>query len=63
MSKEQKPKEEEAKPQLVLRIHPGGTTTVQFFPVSFSEFIIDYVYDKKNRERMARTGARRIYCG
>jgi len=51
------------KEELVLRVQPGGDTIVQFFPVSFSEFIIDYVYGKKDRERMAQTECRRIYCG
>ena len=49
--------------ELVLRVQPGGNTIVQFFPVSFSEFIIDNVYGKKERELAAKTGCRRIYCG
>jgi hypothetical protein len=49
--------------ELVLRVQRGGNTIVQFFPVSFSEFIIDNVYGKKERERVAQTGCRKIYCG
>jgi len=52
-----------ASEELVLRVQPGGNTVVQFFPVSFSEFIIDNVYGKKERELAARTGRRKIYCG
>lgn len=51
------------KEELVLRVQPGGNTIIQFFPVSFSEFIIDYVYGKEERERAAQTGYRKIYCG
>jgi len=51
------------KEELVLRIKPGGKTVVDFFPTSYSEFIIDNVYDKKQRERAALTGSRKIYCG
>jgi hypothetical protein len=49
--------------ELVLHVKLGGNTVVQFFPVSFSEFIIDNVYGKKERELAARTGCRKIYCG
>jgi len=49
--------------KMVLRVHPGGNTTIDFFPVTFSEFIIDYVYGKEDRERMALTGTRKIFCG
>lgn len=51
------------KEELVLRIPPGGETEVEFFPVSFSDFIIDCVLDKKQRERLAQTECRKIYCG
>ena len=61
-TKEEKPAEE-IKEEVVLKVHPGGNTSIDFFPVSFSEFIIDYVYGKKDRERMAITGCRKIFCG
>lgn len=60
MSPDKKPVEEK---KLVLRVSPGGVTKIDFFPVSFSEFIIDYVYGKEDRERMALTKCRKIYCG
>jgi len=44
-------------------VKPNGDTEIPFFPISFSEFIIDYVYSKEERERMALTESRRIYCG
>ena len=49
--------------KLTIVVKPGGKTHIDFFPVSFSEFIIDYVYGKEDRERMALTGCRKIYCG
>lgn len=49
--------------RLILHIKPGGSTRIEFFPVSFSEFIIDHIYDKKNRERIKQTDCRKIYCG
>ena len=49
--------------ELILRIMPNGDTKIVFFPVSFSEFIIDYVYGKEDRERMTLTECRKIYCG
>ena len=49
--------------KLTLRVMLGGRTIIDFFPVSFSEFIIDNVYNKKERERMKLTGCRKIYCG
>lgn len=54
---------EDNQEELILHIRPGGNTRVEFFPVSFSEFIIDYVYNKEDRERAKRTNCRRIYCG
>jgi len=48
---------------MVLRVCPDGSTKIEFFPVSFSEFIIDYVYDKEERDRIEQYGSRRIYCG
>jgi len=59
-------KEEEdaiIKRPLIIRITPEGNTELEFFSVSFSEFIIDYVYSKKDRELAASTGTRKIYCG
>lgn len=53
----------EKEEELILHIKPGGNTRVEFFPVSFSEFIIDYVYGKEDRERAEQTGCRKIYCG
>lgn len=49
--------------KLTLCIMPDGETRVDFFPVSFSEFMIDYVLSKEERERMALTECRKIYCG
>ena len=51
------------KEELVLHIKPNGDTVVEFFPVSFSEFIIDYVYGKKEREKAKQAGCCKIYCG
>lgn len=51
------------KEELVLRVLPGGETIVEFFPVSFSGLLIDYVLGKEDRERLAQTGCRKIYCG
>ncbi len=61
MSFDKKPEVEENK--LTLRIMPDGSTRIDFFPVSFSEFIIDNVYNKEDRERMKKTNCRKIYCG
>ena len=54
---------EKKKGELIIRLMPNGDTKIDFFPVEFSEFIIDYVMSKEERERMALTGCRRIYCG
>lgn len=62
-SKEQFLKEKTVKGKMTLKIHPGGNTTVDFFPVALSGFVIDYVYGKKDRDRIAQTGSRKIYCG
>ncbi len=63
MSRDRTEEEIRETEELVLCVKPGGNTIVQFFPVSFSEFIIDYVYGKEQRERAALTGSRKIYCG
>ena len=61
-TKEQvKPEVKENK--LTLRVMPSGSTIIDFFPVSFSEFIIDNVMSKEERERMKLTNCRKIYCG
>ncbi len=49
--------------ELVIHVLPGGDTRLGFFPVSYSDFVIDYIYGKKDKERLAKTGCRRIYCG
>lgn len=49
--------------ELVINIKANGDAFVGFFPVSFSEFVIDYVYDKKRRESLKEMGIRKIYCG
>ena len=54
---------EEKQEELVLCIKPDGSAYVEFFPVSFSEFVIDYVYDKERRETLEELGCRRVYCG
>lgn len=59
-TKDQVPDE---KRQMTLKIYPGGTATVDFFPVCMSEYVIDCVYGKEDRERIAITGTRKIYCG
>ena len=48
---------------LEIRVFPDGSTEVGFFAVEYSEFIIDYVLNKKDREMYAAAGARKIYCG
>jgi len=48
---------------LTIKISPEGDTEIEFFPVSYSEFIIDYVYSKEDRERANALGTRKIYCG
>jgi len=49
--------------ELVVKIRTNGSIFVGFFPVSFSEFVIDYIYDKERREKLKELGSRRIYCG
>jgi len=49
--------------ELVLRIRANGEVFVGFFPVSFSEFVIDHVYSKERREKLEELGSRKIYCG
>jgi hypothetical protein len=49
--------------ELTIIVMPNGDTRIDFFPVSFSEFIIDNVYSKEERERLASTECRKIYCG
>lgn len=46
-----------------LRILPDGSTEVDFFPVCFSDFIIKYVYGKKEREIAEQFQTKNIYCG
>jgi len=48
---------------LEIKVLPNGDTLIEFHPVSFSEFIIDYVYDKESRELTEKMGTRKIYCG
>jgi len=54
---------EKKEKELILHIREDGSTYVEFFPVSFSDFVIDYVYDKERREKLKEMGCRRIYCG
>lgn len=49
--------------ELELRILPNGDVELTFFAVEFSEFIIDYVLSKNDRERYDKYGTRKIYCG
>ena len=48
-----------------IRILPDGSTEIDFFPISFSDFIIKYVYGKEERdlaEQFPESG-QKIYCG
>ena len=56
-------KPDHKKEQFTICVTDEGGTMVDFFPVSFSEFMIDCVFDKKERDRLALTGCRKIYCG
>ena len=48
-----------------IRILPDGSTEIDFFPVSFSDFIIKYVYGKKERDLAEQfpESEQKIYCG
>lgn len=54
---------EEKQEELILHIRSDGSTYVEFFPVSFSDFVIDYVYDKDRRNALKKMKCRKIYCG
>ena len=47
----------------VIRVLPDGTTVIDWVSVSFSGFIIDYVYNEEERELATKYGSRKIYCG
>jgi len=45
-----------------------GSICVPFFPVSFSEFVIDHLYDDEERERVKRYESmnvlpNHVFCG
>ena len=44
-------------------ILPNGDTYIEWVSVPFSEFIIDYVLGKEEREKYNKYDCRRIYCG
>lgn len=51
------------KDSITIRISKEGETSLDFFPVSYSEFVIDYVYSREERERAKSMNIRKIYCG
>jgi len=49
-------------------IEMDGSICVPFFPVSFSEFVIDHLYDDEERERVKRYESmnvlpNHVFCG
>jgi len=58
-----------------MHIEEDGTVFIPFFPVSFSEFIVDHVYDEEEKKRIETVEAlsrridpegkrrRKIFCG
>jgi len=58
-------KEQLVEPCLEIIVKPNGDTEVLFMPVEFSEYVIDYILPKEERDRYNSSGfrGRKIYCG
>jgi hypothetical protein len=46
-----------------IRVLPDGSTVIEWVTVAFSEFIIENVYSKEDRELAHKMGQTRIFCG
>ena len=46
-----------------LIIRNDGSTHIEWVSVPFSEFIIDHVMSKEERDQFKKMGTRKIYCG
>lgn len=46
-----------------ITVLPDGTTRIDWVTVSFSEFLIEYVLSKEDREMHKKYGNKLILCG